>query len=149
MSKIIRQQLNLLNKEKEEEKSSLDFEHDGNDTFIERKHRSPLDKIIEKKVDEEDILQSNLDRFRKKLDIKSRSKSAKKKQELIEKTVAFTDDTNKKSAKEKKWLRMTLTLILIFLGVIIITIVLMMQHCNNCPIYIYSNIAVFIGKLYE
>ncbi|GAM17662.1 hypothetical protein SAMD00019534_008370 [Acytostelium subglobosum LB1] len=96
MSKIIKQQLSILNRDKDT---------DDNDKRVNKVYKSPLDIIREKKVDENEVLAANLALLRKKMTIKQKSKAAEKKRDIIDKAVKWTDQRAKQqkvTLKEKK-----------------------------------------------
>jgi len=86
-NKIIRQQLNILNGEELKVNNRL------------QKLKSPLDKVIQNKVEEKDLLAENLKLLKKKAIIKKESKAAQKKRAIINENI---EKENQKFVEKKK-----------------------------------------------
>ncbi|EGC32757.1 hypothetical protein DICPUDRAFT_89068 [Dictyostelium purpureum] len=96
-NKIIKQQLKILNGE----------ELRVNKRF--QKLKSPLNKVIENKVDQDEVLKENLKLLQKKKVIKTESKAAQKKRDIINSNIEKENSKiqekirmNKRLQKQKK-----------------------------------------------
>ncbi|KAM9985869.1 hypothetical protein ACTFIV_004590 [Dictyostelium citrinum] len=86
-NKVIKQQLKVLNGE----------ELRVNKRF--QKLKSPLDKVIKQKVDQDKVLEENLKLLRKKTIVSSESRAAQKKRDIIQSNI---QKENEKQQERKK-----------------------------------------------